>query len=619
MIDDKNVSIINVTKEKFENESIVIEILLSDHYNDFRNKFFQNIREIDNSFYQAIKKEIRNNLNPYRIFLNKHTEISKDLKELSSLLKYYYKNSNFNNTFFINYFKDLEESHKNKSKSKIISMMPKDEIESLNDIERKVIIIKGLMHYLNTTIEDRIQNNIDQKKEFFTNNDFHMMYKYLVIKIDEFSIMEETDLFKYLISDKIPFNLRRPINDYNFYNYYPILCKGYCQKEAKMFFDNFSTFIYSHIDKTDCKRCKEIKEDMSVIESQIKSLYLKTCIFSHNINEIMFHPLSFFTLKSYFPFYQKIFDKQVNKELEEIVEETEITENYKNLKNCEIRKIYEETKMKEIYNLLNEYAKKKEIYGNSCYLSEYKTEPCPIKFVPNNYDYYIHMKKCPYYHSILERRRITKNTENKICKGVIADKKWINDAAKIDCNEKDCKKYHNRNELFFDERNYRKLYPCKEPFYCEKGDLCPKKHATDIKIEEIYLPDKNKNKLERSLKKLINKDDKVKTKIDKLYKVLCKSCLNYIDGIHGRNIYIFQSCKHVICSKCYDYYKSCPLCGFDEYKDNKNNKNIIFIDLAYDYEDDKENEKQKESEDENYEKEDNDLKMIEINTSYKRQ
>ena len=71
----------------------------------------------------------------------------------------------------------------------------------------------------------------------------------------------------------------------------------------------------------------------------------------------MFHPLSFFTLKSYFPFYQKQFNKRVNEELEEIVEETEITENYKNLKNCEIRKIYEETEMEEIYNLLNEYAK----------------------------------------------------------------------------------------------------------------------------------------------------------------------------------------------------------------------------------------------------------------------
>ena len=356
-------SIIRETIKKFKNESLFIRILLSDHYKGFRNIFFEKLRRIDKSIYQAIKKEIRNYLNPYRIFLEKTTEISKDVKELYELLKGYYKERNFNNTFFLNYFRDLEKAHK--SNSRLISMIPKDEIETLNDIERKVAIIKNLRHYLNTTIRDRIQINFEQKKELFTNDYFVMMYKYLVIDEEEFSNMEEKDLFEYLNNKPSSLKLRRPLNDFNFYNYIPILCKGYCQKEANLFFDKFSKSIYSHADKDGCKRCKEITENMNKIKSQIKSLYLKTCLFSHNINEIMFHPLMFFTLEAYLPFYQKQFKKKANEKIFQIVQENEVPKRFKNLKNCEIRKIYEETEMKEIYNLLNEYAKKKEIYGNS--------------------------------------------------------------------------------------------------------------------------------------------------------------------------------------------------------------------------------------------------------------
>ena len=574
-------SIIRGTSEKFQNESYIIKILLSDHYKDFRRKFFEGIRHTNKSIFQAIKKEIRNNLNPYRIFLEKNTEISKEVKELYELLKGYYKERNFNNTFFINYFKDLEEAHKKKN-SKISSMLPKDEIETLNDIQRKVTIIRTLRHYLNTTICDRIQINYEQKKEMFENDYFIMMYKYLVIDEDSFSKMEEKELFKYLSNQKSSYKLRRPLNDFNVFNYIPILCKGYCQKEAEIFIDKFNKSIISHLDNIECKICKDLKEHLGKINSQIKSIYLKTCIFSHNINEIMFHPLMFFSLSVYLPFYQKQFNKKLIKEIESIVSENDIPKRFKNLKGYQINNIYNpaDVGMKKIYNLLVEYSKNKGLYGNCCYLSEYKTEPCKIEFKPNNIDYYVHMKKCPYYHNILEKRRITKNIENDICKDVIKDGKWINNE-NIKCNKSDyCNKFHTRNELFFDEKNYRKLYPCTEPYYCEKGDLCPKKHATDIKIEEIYLPIKNKSELEKRLKKLIQKEDKLKKTLDRFSNALCKSCLNFIDGSRERNLYIFTNCRHVICSNCYNYYKSCPLCGFNEEdNDDSENKNVILIKL----------------------------------------
>ena len=35
-----------------------------------------------------------------------------------------------------------------------------------------------------------------------------------------------------------------------------------------------------------------------MIEEELKIIYLKTCIFSHNINECLFHPLVYHTFKN---------------------------------------------------------------------------------------------------------------------------------------------------------------------------------------------------------------------------------------------------------------------------------------------------------------------------------
>jgi ABC-type dipeptide/oligopeptide/nickel transport system ATPase component len=162
---DESPQISSIIKEKskiFQNESFIIKILLTDHFRQQRAKFFSLIRRHPGSIYQAIKKEIRNCLNPYRIFIEKEAKTSEQLKELYNLLKSYFKEKNFNNTFFINYFKDLEKAHK--KKSKYLSMLPSDEVEVLNDLQRKVAIIRALRHYVSTTIRDRIQINYDKKK-----------------------------------------------------------------------------------------------------------------------------------------------------------------------------------------------------------------------------------------------------------------------------------------------------------------------------------------------------------------------------------------------------------------------------------------------------------------------
>ena len=208
-------------------------------------------------------------------------------------------------------------------------MLPKNEIETLNDLQRKVTIIKTLRHYLNTTIRDRIQINFEHKKEMFNNDEYTMIYKYLVINEKEFSNMDEEKLMKYISNKKGSYKLRRPLNDFNVYNYIPILCKGYCQKEAKIFIEFFGRVFHSHGPK--CKKCKELYEHLDEINSQIRSLYTKTCIFSHNINEIMFHPLVFYSFSNT-PFYINQLKLPIIDEIKDIVSSNSPTKKYKNKK-----------------------------------------------------------------------------------------------------------------------------------------------------------------------------------------------------------------------------------------------------------------------------------------------
>ena len=66
-------------------------------------------------------------------------------------------------------------------------MLPKNEEETLNDIHRKVLIIKSLKSYLTETIVDRMQQfGKDNNHEIDDKDEFIMKYKYLVIKREKF-------------------------------------------------------------------------------------------------------------------------------------------------------------------------------------------------------------------------------------------------------------------------------------------------------------------------------------------------------------------------------------------------------------------------------------------------
>ncbi len=72
--DDEKNNIKKIYKEvikRYPKESKACEILILDHYKEFRMKFFERIKNIHRSYYRSIKNEIKNNLNSYRIYVSK--------------------------------------------------------------------------------------------------------------------------------------------------------------------------------------------------------------------------------------------------------------------------------------------------------------------------------------------------------------------------------------------------------------------------------------------------------------------------------------------------------------------------------------------------------------------
>ena len=170
-LSEDSLDIVSIIKERikvFQNEETAIKIFLSRHFSDFRKSFFTNLNNNKRGIYEEIKQQIRNILNSFRIKLDdEKVEVSNELNELIKLLRGYYKKVDFDKKFFVNYFRDIKEMNRNRKR--FANNFPKNETETINDIERKYKIIKDLNHYLNTYISDRIQINFDKKFSYDKN------------------------------------------------------------------------------------------------------------------------------------------------------------------------------------------------------------------------------------------------------------------------------------------------------------------------------------------------------------------------------------------------------------------------------------------------------------------
>lgn len=214
-----------------------------------------------------------------------------------------------------------------------------------------------------------------------------------------------------------------------------------------------------------------------------------------------------------------------------------------------------------------------------------KTEQCNLKSLC------LDKKECFKYHNILERRRDPKSfliKNNSVCKFAFLEGKWIDP---IKCPKGDyCDYYHSRNELFYDKRNFRKLYDCyieQEKGKCPYFSLCSYKHNIDVNINEIFLPAEQLKILERSFIQNLNLIDKL-NKIKKELKeqnnskiAKCAKCAKYlIDSL------IVLKCMHCYCSDCLqDLKQTNKNCIFNCLKNNRNinNNNNNKFDLNSEY------------------------------------
>jgi len=291
------------------------------------------------------------------------------------------------------------------------------------------------------------------------------------------------------------------------------------------------------------KRCKNEKCD-------------KNCIYSHNENEINYHPL----------FYKT-----------EFIDNTDYSES--NMALCPTAKNYEEDfriiynyKDQNIINLMNlldqecstkkrikEFYKIKNIKNFN--LNTFKIRKCK-KHEKKECDKDQHL--CYFYHNLSERRRppYLYRYTNERCE----DFKLKEDKIIKNCkNGEFCYKTHTSNEYNYHNLHFGKLLICCRNIKdgkCEFIDTCYAYHDENDENTKIKII---KEKLEKKRDKL-----KKEKNIDKFK---CQKC----DRIATSFTFYYLKCKakHILCKNCYNKIKTnkiCPLC----HEEFTGEKKIIF-------------------------------------------
>jgi len=537
---DKPLLSVRIYVNKDENNSNVFKSmkLNSQNYQDKENLFK---KFLNNSHLDQICEESR------KTFRNLYTSIIGQIINKKSYNK-------GKSSKFIKITKDIKKNFIDKNFpvrfiNKIIHGMLKNEFhpnEILNEISFIYNIKKTLEFYSSKSIKDLILRSIKVNREEVPDSTLRYIYfEYKTINEEAF-LNENYKTLRSLIDG--PQQLRRPLDsDYGYYRYIPIRCKNFCYKSYSEFHEILSNdHNYKHFIKN--LNSKEV----SNLLSELKLHFLKNCIFSHNINEISYHPLKY-KIK-----YCKNGDcsysecpsahLEINEELIKIFN-IQLFENIKfDLEHAQNpvknnKAIEEETNEKDSFNHKNQ-----DYVGTS----SIKINECDKKALCDNF------KTCNNYHSLLERRRnplILQITNNKPCERVFVNKKWL---TPDNCGNKDsCKFFHTRNELFYDSRNFKRIYECyieKNKGVCENANICPYKHLIDIDVKTIYLPENEKSKINE----LINEYNQLTNVSRNLNKkiatdnFICQNCKKYIK----EKIIVFK-CGHNCCKNCVNIIKDC--------------------------------------------------------------
>jgi hypothetical protein len=412
--------------------------------------------------------------------------------------------------------------------------------EIINLISFNFNLIQTLEYYQNMSFQDLMMRNM--KNSFNTIKDSKLIFFFTEYKFIHNFNSEELTLnnLMYLIDG--PEEERRPLDSENgYYRYIPIKCKGYCQK-------NFQTFLEI------CNKEKiEINEDHIM---EINSLFLKNCIFSHNFNEINYHPLK----------VQSKFCKDKRCQIKSCPDVHVGEELLLNFNKSQFKDIL--TQLNNLIKLKNENREvikknqiSRQLKDSEKIILDYKTKPCRKGKLCEDF------KKCINHHSLLERRRNLNffTLHNKPCLKVFVEGKWQDPSLCLDGDY--CSFFHTRNELFYDMRNFRKIYDCpneQSKGSCEFYSTCAYKHSIDLNIDELYLPKTIKEPFKERLNLLENYSremNRLKTFIDE-NKLICEMCRNYIVNKIG----VFD-CGHNLCEYCIKKELVCRTCNKkSEYK-----------------------------------------------------
>jgi len=399
--------------------------------------------------------------------------------------------------------------------------------EVLNDLFFTFLCFKNMDFF-------KVKNLEQLTTRILVSDDYFIKDKKTLKFINLFKVLPDIDEYTFkALKQKCEAKdfLRRPLfTEKSYYSYLPLECNDFC-------IDLMQT--YQDVMKP-------------TIPEEVSFLIYKNCLFSHNNNEIGYHPIKFKTKLCINGNNCENIDCMYahnKKELRLLFGENECADIIEDLsKIC--------TKMdSQIFELKNNINTS---LNNSCIdLSTYKTKPCDImKICSNNF--------CMCYHDKLERRRSGVNLINQICQYALDDKQnWI--FPKF-CHKTDsCEYFHTKNELLYDYRNFRKIITCykeKKNGMCDNMNTCPYKHLVDIQTTEMEIPMDDKENIKSLIDNINKLRDVLELKKEMLKKYQCVKCKEVIIG----SLFL-MTCKHYYCKSCIKKLgnSGCSLnCNFSE-------------------------------------------------------
>ena len=301
------------------------------------------------------------------------------------------------------------------------------------------------------------------------------------------------------------------------------------------------------------------------IMCQNKNCNDKNCPYSHNENEMYYHPLFY---KTKYNSYKK--DGLLEKNATNLFDDFRVIYNYKKDNIINLIRLLDSKKIAKLSF--------KDIFRNqinSFQLETFKTLECP--FIKSGMNCKKDPHLCFFYHSLSERRRpptLFRYT-NEMCPDQTYKE---NGKIKSHCKNGDfCNKCHSRYEYFYHKLFFGKAMTCLRPKKngkCIFEETCyayhPYKEPGYKKTKEEIIEEKKEELLEK-----YKDESELLTGLINNYK--CQFCQKYNKKF---NFYFLVKCEHILCYKCFKEKaeKKCPICK-KKYDAQKEKIDYILIDI----------------------------------------